>query len=339
MTINPKLEFYRFSLNHKDEKTKTFQQFAIDELNNKVHISESETTKFCFDHFIKSLSSDFAKDDKLKKQIALNVDDKVNIFLHKRPTFKSESNVIYGVINGGHFGKDGIVSETSDPKKSSKLDRSKSVLSYYFFLIYLPSNHHEGCFAVHSNSREDSITDIMRSYISKLFRGLEYNASNCKSFCPKSFQEKFKNEAVLKSMKFKQTYLENIQSVSGIKNDEIEFTVKIEIIPKKKSILFSKAKELRQLLIPKVFGDKNSPIELNEFDASFEAESNNSSKSFEFNTQDNDFIPIINLKKKITKRNADGTPDFGELEELCFGFFYDEVLPELRPDLYVNSVV
>ncbi len=35
MALRPKLEFYRFSLNHKEEEYKTFYNFAKEELNKK----------------------------------------------------------------------------------------------------------------------------------------------------------------------------------------------------------------------------------------------------------------------------------------------------------------
>jgi hypothetical protein len=44
----------------------------------------------------------------------------------------------------------------------------------------------------------------------------------------------------------------------------------------------------------------------------------------------------VYLNGRISKSNPDGTPDFDELAELCKNYFNDEILPELRPDLYVS---
>ena len=46
---------------------------------------------------------------------------------------------------------------------------------------------------------------------------------------------------------------------------------------------------------------------------------------------------LVYLKGRVDKKNADGTPDFEELKSYCNTIFTDEILPEIRPDLYVTK--
>jgi hypothetical protein len=69
MVINPEIEFYRFTLNHKKEGFKTFRDCAIEELRAAKNPTDEKVVEACFKHFIQSLKTDYAKDDKLKKKI------------------------------------------------------------------------------------------------------------------------------------------------------------------------------------------------------------------------------------------------------------------------------
>ncbi|MEN9917787.1 MAG: hypothetical protein RL662_223 [Bacteroidota bacterium] len=111
--LRPKLEFYRFSLNHKDEESKTFFDFAKEELTRKKQITGEEAIELLFKHFIKNLSGEYAKSKSQKKEIKL-VNNKINKYLSNKPKFDSNENIIFGVINGGPFDRDGIISNLND---------------------------------------------------------------------------------------------------------------------------------------------------------------------------------------------------------------------------------
>ncbi|MBN2894006.1 MAG: hypothetical protein JXL97_19205 [Bacteroidales bacterium] len=336
---NPKLEFYRFKLKHKSEDFKTFRDFAIDELQvgNK---SQNETVvKALFKHFITSLDGDNSKDDKLKKQIVIIKKKSVNKYLDKQPAFDSNSNTIFGVINGGPYGRDRILSDIQDQEDSSVLGQNKAVLLYFYFLLYLPIDHNEGCFIIHSNGIDESITGLFRNFISNIFKGSSYFKVQCESFCPKSFQDEFKKGATLKSMWFKKTFVENTHNTEGLSNLMQQYDIKIEAIPKNKNIAITEAAKVRNFLSKKIFGNDKSPKSLKDFDETKIITENpvtDSTKTFEWNTKDSDFVPVVYLKGRIGKNNPDGTPDFEELAVLCKNYFNDEILPELRPDLYVS---
>lgn len=113
MALRPKLEFYRFSLNHKDEEMKTFFDFAKEELTRKRHLTEEEALEILFKNFIKNLSGEYAKNKSQKKEIKL-VNNRINKYLDHKPKFDSRDYTIYGVINGGPFDRDGIISNMND---------------------------------------------------------------------------------------------------------------------------------------------------------------------------------------------------------------------------------
>lgn len=336
---NPKLEFYRFKLKHKNEDFKTFREFAIDELRVGQRSKNETVVKALFKYFINSLDGDYSKDDKLKKQIVLIKKKSVNKYLDKRPAFDSSTNTIYGVINGGHYGRDRILSDVEDQEDSSVLEQNKSVLLYFYFYLYLPTDHNEGCFIIHSNGVDESITRLFRNFISNVFKGNSYFKVQCESFCPKSFQDEFKKGATLKSMSFKETFVESTHNTDGLSSLMQQYDIKIEAIPKNKSIAITEAAKVRSFLAKKIFGSNKSPKTLDDFDETKIRTENpvtDSKKTFEWNTKDSDFVPVVYLKGRVGKNNPDGTPDFEELAQLCNNYFNDEVLPELRPDLYVS---
>jgi len=336
---NPKLEFYRFKLKPKKGEFKTFRNFAIDELSVGSKAVDQTVSKALFKYFIKSLEGEYSKDSKLKKEITLIKKKKVNKYLDLQPSFDSDLNIISGVINGGPYGRDRILSDIEDQEDSSELGQNKVVLLYFYFLLYLPTDHNEGSFIIHSNGIDESITKLFRLFINNIFKGKSYFKVNSEPFCPKSFQDEFKKGASLESLRFKNSFVENVSTTDGISDFIQQYDIKIEVIPYKKNVDISKASNIRKYLSKKIFGDKENPKKLKEFEETKIQTKNsvtNATKTFEWSTKDLDFVPIIYLKGRIENYNDDGTPDFKELAKLCLNYFNDEVLPEIRPDLYVS---
>ena len=339
-SINPKLEFYRFKLNPRQEGFKTFKDFAIDELKGKASFDGDKIMKSIFVHFIKSLDGNYSKDDKMKKQIKLEKKNTVNKYLKNQPKYLSESNIILGVINGGSYGRDRIIGDVNNPDEGSQLGKSKTVLQYYFFLLYLPLDHDEGCFIIHSNGKEETITNIFRSFISHLFKASNYNKVNIESFCPKSFQDEFKKGAIIQTIEFKDSKIDNTHTANGTTDIVGKFDIKIEVTPKSKDISITAFDKLKSTFEKYIFGKEKNPKKLHDFDEAKVTTKNpvdNSTRTFEWNTKDENFVPVVYLDGRIAKLNDDGTPNFDELETLCKNYFNDEVLPELRPDLSVTK--
>jgi hypothetical protein len=335
----PKLEFYRLRLNPREEGDfKTFKDFAITVLKAKKSVTNAETVKLCFNHFMRSLNKDFAKSSSLQKQITLVRGDK-NKYFDKKPVCNSSKFLIHGVLNGGSFGKDRILGNTEDPKDNQSVGEKKTVLQYYYFLAYIPPDHNEGFFMIHSNNASESITNMFRRYISKVFSGKNYRKAIPAAFCPTSFQQEFRDGANIASLMFDAPFIENIPSADGVKDFSSGYTIKIEAIPKKKDISVLDAGAIHKWFTNKLFGSDAKKKTLKEFKAKLNAknEVDKSSKIFEWNTRDSEFVPVVYLSDRITGRNSDGTLNFDELASYCKKIFNDEILKEIRPDLDVKK--
>lgn len=138
-SINPKLEFYRFKLNHKDGY-KTFKDYAIDVWHVGKAAREDSYFKKCFEEFMRNLNAGFEENDKLQKTITLISDKKANKHLDDNPTIVAAKSIFHGVINGGPYGKERILSDIDNKEDSSTIGRKKPVLSYYYQLFFKEEN-------------------------------------------------------------------------------------------------------------------------------------------------------------------------------------------------------
>ena len=109
-----KLEFFRFQLKPKKEGFKTFRDFAIEELKAPKNSSDDKVMNACFRHFMDSLKTDVAKDEHLKKKLCIEKKSTINKHHDKKPSFDSANFTISGVINGGPYGRERIISNNDD---------------------------------------------------------------------------------------------------------------------------------------------------------------------------------------------------------------------------------
>jgi hypothetical protein len=339
MALRPKLEFFRFKLIPKDGEYKTFRDFAIDELYQRRPSSDTQIMNKLFDHFMNKLVTNTAKCSKLKKQLKL-IKTSANIHLDKKPQIDIDNNLIYGVINGGRFGRNGMMSDSSaETEEASSFGKNKTILRYYYFLLYLPLDYSEGCFIIHSNSKEETITDIFKTYISRLFKGNIYKKATLFMFCPKSFQQEFEAGAIIKSVEYGNTYLEDIYTDEGILSYSQLYDVKIEIKPRQGNILLSEKLKFSKLLQRLGFTrEQHNTDKLKDFNSkrmTLNSPFSKSDRTFDFDDENLNVIPVVYLEGRIQNYNDDDTPDFRELNTLCQNLFHDEILPEIRPDLYV----
>lgn len=340
MAINPKIEFYRFKLNHRQGEFKTFKNFVEDELGVRRPLDDTKAMKHLLAFFISSLSGNYAKDDKIKKQIKLEGRRDINMYLDYKPKI-IEGNIICGVINGGPYGRDRIVADVTDPSEGSKIGKNKSILQYYYILLYLPLDHNEGCFIIHSNGKEETITNIFRRFISNIFKGTNYKQMLLDTFCPKSFQDEFKKGAVIKSLEFKDTMVDSIHTPDGISEVLKRFDIRIEAIPNDKNISVTESIKLKDIFAKYIFGQVQKGKSLKDFDETKISLLNpvdKSTKTFEWGLKDEEFVPVVYLDGRVQNSNPDDTPNFEELDKLCQNYFKDEVLPEIRPELFVNRI-
>jgi len=341
MAENPKIEFFRIRLKAKSKKTeKTFRDFAIDELNGDIDITNEDAFKLCFNHFISRIQTGHSKNAKHKKTITIISDPKTNPYHTLQPKLRIKENIISGVISGGPYDKDAIVSNIADVADNSILGKNKSILLPYYIFVYLPSDHSEGFFAIHSNSVEETVTHIVKRYISILFTGSNFLKAELYPYVPQSFQDEFKDGALIKSMTFSSTIIDNITPTSKPINSILnEYDINIQIVPKKTQISILDSPKLLKFINKMTFtkNDKDS-VKLEGFKKKKFIAKNQITKKekvFEWNSKDHSFQPTIYLNGRVEIN--DGTPDFKELDELCMNLFEGEIKPELRPDLNVSK--
>ena len=341
MALKPKLEFYRIKLVPKNGEYKTFKDFAVDELYQRRPSSDAQIMNKLFDHFMNKLVTDTAKSSSIKKQLKL-IKTNANIHLEHSPRVDVRNNLIYGVINGGRFGRNGMMSDSSaDVEEANAFGKNKTILRYYYFLLYLPLDHNEGCFIIHSNSKEETITDMFKVYIERLFKGGNYKRTALNMFCPKSFQEEFQNEAIIKSLEFSNTYRDEVFTDNGIGTYQQLYDVKIEIKPKGGNIsLMAKSRMVNLLRQLGFFRYRHDTESLTSFDRKkmiLNSPFSKTDRTFDFDDESFNVIPVVYLEGRINHYNDDDTPEFNELNQLCQNLFKDEVLPEIRPDLFEQN--
>ncbi len=337
MALRPKLEFYTLKLVSKDLEYKTFRDFAIEELYQRRPSSDDLIMKKLFDHFMNGLVTDKAKSDSIKKQLKL-IKTASNKHLDKAPDVDVQKNIIYGVLNGGRYGRDGMMSDSSAIEEDAKaFGKNKTILRYYYFLLYLPLDYDEGCFIIHSNSKEETITDIFKVYVERLFKGEHFKRPSLNMFCPISFQKEFQKEAIIKSLEFSNTYRDEVFTEEGFGTYQQLYDVKIEIKPKEGDVSFSAKYKILNLLRQLGFSrSRKATEELTSFEnkkMTLSSPFSKTDRTFNFDDENLDVIPVVYLEGRINNFNDDDTPEFNELNQLCQNLFKNEVLPQIRPDI------
>lgn len=107
---NPKLDFFRFKLKHKSGEEKTFRDFMLECGKCKQQDTDFKIFNKLYEYFMKELNADFAKNESIKKVMTL-ISNKINKHWDEQPRPEAGKYIIAGVVNGGTYGKDRIVSK------------------------------------------------------------------------------------------------------------------------------------------------------------------------------------------------------------------------------------
>ncbi|WP_254411721.1 hypothetical protein [Dyadobacter diqingensis] len=334
MAINPKIEFFRFTLKHKKEQTATFKDFVIEELGGRPTQSDNTLFTRLFKYFEDSLTGEHARDEKLKTII--KVAKKKNLYIKKKPIADISKFIISGVINGGPYGRYRILGDTQNEEDENELGTNKIVYLYYYIFLYCPLDHNEGFFGIHSNSSQESVTQLFRNFVAKIFSGKHFYNSPISIFAPKSFQDDFKKDSLIQSIVFEETFInpDFNSRTDGESSIPPSYDIKIVATPKKGWIPAAAADALKAFFAAMSFGEPENQKELREFDSKLTTrkEGSNKTKTFQWADRDKTFTPVIYLEDYITKFNPDDTPDFDALNSYIHSLFENEILNEIRPD-------
>jgi len=340
---NPKLDFFRFKLKHKSREYKTFRDFMLESGKCKKQDSDFKIFNKLYGYFMNELNNDFAKNDSVKKVMTL-ISNKgkriINKHWDERPQPDCAKNIIAGVVNGGTYGKERILTELGHKDNANNLKADQPVLQYYYIFVYLPLDHNEGFVMIHTDSAEESISNFARKYVAQLFSIGDYQKPTMRIFAPKYFQDEYRKEAVLTSMSFQTTFVDSqIEEDNPIKEVMSDYDVKISITPKGKGDKnLGVMGYIRDYLMDRAFGVKTFTKRLGEFDqctVNTVNKSTRSSKTFDWNMRDAELSPVVYLNDKVAL-NSDGTVNLAALDIYCKDLFDNQILKDLRPDKYVD---
>lgn len=342
---NPKIEFFRFKLKHKTGDIKTFRDFMVENGKCKNRDTEAKIFGKLFAYFLNDIKVDFAKSESIKKVMKLICNKGrriINKHWDERPKPDLAKNIIAGVVNGGTYGKERIVTKLTNKEETNNLAVDQPVLQYYYIFLYLPLEHNEGFMMIHTDSSEETISDFARKYISDLFSIGDYQKPTMRIFAPKCFQDEYKEGAVVKTMSFQTTYVDNqIEDDNPIKEVLGDYDVKISITPKgegDKSLHVMGM--IRNYFMTRTFGTQNYTKQLGDFEKCTvytKNEQTKASKAFEWNLRDSELVPVVYLNDKVAI-NEDGTVNLAALDSYCKDLFESVIKKELRPDLYVEGM-
>lgn len=342
---NPKIEFFRFKLKHKTGNMKTFRDFMVENGKCKNRDTDAKIFGKLYEYFLNDLKVDFAKSESIKKVMTL-ISNRgrriINKHWDERPMPNIAKNIISGVVNGGTYGKERIVTKLTKKDETNNLAIDQPVLQYYYIFLYLPVDHNEGFMMIHTDSAEESISDFARKYLADLFSIGDYQKPIMRIFAPKCFQDEYKNGAVVKTMSFQTTYVDNqIEDDDPIKDVLGDYDVKISITPKgegDKSL--NVMGMIRDYFRSRVFGAQNYTKQLGDFEkctVSTRNEQTKTSKTFDWNLRDSEMAPVVYLNDKVAI-NEDGTVNLAALNTYCKDMFETTIKNELRPDLNVEGM-
>lgn len=342
MAIKPKIEFFKFRLSSKKKSPvpKTFKDFALEILNVEKEKTDKDVFEALFKHFITNLGTEKSQDIETKKKVTL-IEEDVNFYKAFKPSMDFENEVFSGVIQGGPYGRKRILSDISSYSEDtpSSLSESKVVLNYFFILIYIPLGYEEGLAMVHSNNSDESMSRLLKKYLTSLFTALSYKKLFITNFCPNALQREFMEGSTIKEITYETTRLEDFHSESGIEIDKMEFEIKIQLKPKNRDVSKSYIKSMLDSINSFIFKTSANNEKLENYSKKsviLRNQEQTKTKTFKIQNLDEPFIPVVFLDEHMRNFNEDGTPDFRELKELCYNLLKNEILPELRPDLNVT---
>ena len=336
---NPKIEFGLFTLDHISKRKKTFRDFAIEVLNVNKEATDSEVLNALFSNILDGISSKPRKFGKSKVAIAL-FNEQYNAYHSLKPTISSSRHVISGVINGGRYGSEGIVTEQNDDKENRQsFDKDGVIYHYQYIYLYLPPNHDTGFFMSSCNSANESVKKALSQHLRERFhKNQVYNKFKVQPYCPSRFKKEFKNGAKVQSLIFTEQQVLNIPSTNGRHVKDLEFQVKIELVPKDKSMeMQGKAIEEVYETIEKsqwAFPNLRKKF-LGKFSnrkATVRTSPSESPKMIEWDLRDAGKDPVAYLKNRV-ELNPDGTIDFGTLKPYLDKLFNEVIIKDIRPDL------
>lgn len=202
MALNPILNVYILNLNPRDKKANlTFRDLFKSKYAAQDCASDNSLFPLLFTDFLNKVGkSDFRKDVKTKKVLGVSeYDEERNL---SSLSLHTESNVIEGIIDAGHYGLLRAYADVNNKAEKQALGPSKAVLDKFYICLSTPLNSDTGFLLVQSYT-EARIQDTIDNFIYDLFDfGEEYYSIVITPFVPKRFVNQYHETAKVRLFKY-----------------------------------------------------------------------------------------------------------------------------------------
>jgi len=339
--MNPKFEIFKLQLQTRNGDKKTFRDFAEYGLGTETTPNNKEAFDHIFSEYMKAFTAPYAIDKKTKKQLKIVESTEHNEFFKLKPSKSSTGSIIAGVINGGAYGTKRILSDIVKTDEDQKVSMNKSVLGYVYTFLYIPPEHDTGICIITSNSLESSVTKLYRDFLSTFFsgNGVTFSKPLVSPFVPKEIQKDFKETATVAKLVFSDSFIESNGFEGDILEGSKQYNIEVTFSPvgdskptlEEASSLFNK---IKNKFISKIRGKELKLIDFRNKKLVANSKKFKGEKTFEWNSREDEFIPVIHLKNYYPSAlDKEEYPIFEEVKKCCLELFNEKILPEIRPDL------
>lgn len=336
MAHDAKLEIYIIYLNPTTPKGKnTFKSFLYANYGNDIAESKFKVEgayKEFFKDFIMTIDDAYYSQESRKKAIGIK-SEKKGKKINKTISYKSENQVIEGTIKGGRYGQNRAIGDMVKPGSAhQKLPKNKVVLDDFYFKLYTPFGSNKGILMIQSYS-DDQINDIFISFIRDQLKTKGFYKPNITLFCPKHIQEEFKNNSVVKELRFREEV--TLSDITKKTIDTKELLVEIKVTVKDSDEQLSTFDKIKKSIQEFSFKTNGKPIALSDFKTKMGTLANDKYQSSFDLDGDLEIKPTIYLKNRI-KLMDDESPDWESLNVFCTNLL-DTVKEEVYPENEISE--
>ncbi len=302
--MDAKLEIITFNLNpyKKNEENSTFQ----DIFNKKI---ESTQIEDIYQNLVNIL-------DNPSDSSYHTVGKKAFTLIGDKSGFNSSDSFIYGLLKGGDLGNGKTKSNVRDKNDEENLD-GNVINDKYFFILYFPLNDNKG-YILFQSFKDEGIRKVFVNTVMTSFFSLEdeYKKPKPENFYPKIIKEQFKQNALVKEIRFTDRQLSSrLSSESSFQSIANEFKIEVKITPIGGGIATRLYKTLAESLGLQQIGN-NRLENFNRTSIVVQDETTKKVTHFELGNEFEDIKPRIYLNGRIDFDNNE-LPEYDSLKEYC----------------------
>ncbi|WP_374462038.1 hypothetical protein [Chryseobacterium taeanense] len=304
--MDAKLEIISFKLNPYKKNEQNFS--FLDLFTKKI---ESSEIRNIYQNLVNVL-------DNPSDSSYHTVGKKAFTLIGEKSGYSSNDKYIYGLLKGGALGNGKTKGNVRDKNEEEDLD-GNVINDKYFFIIYFPLEDDKG-YVLFQSYKDEGIRKVFIDTIMKEIFSLEgeYKKPKIEIFYPKIIKDEFKQNALVKEIKFTDRQLSSkLSDESSFQSIANEFKVEVKITPVGGGV----ATRLYRRFIESLGIQKIGDNQLQNFDKTSIIVQNEITKKvthFELGNEFEDIKPRIYLNGRINFDNNE-LPEYDSLKEYCLG--------------------